>query len=167
MHENIDKYRETDLEKYLDTIYLYYNRNKKIFKELSELMQLSSESSFFTKLMNDVYQVHFRDYVNLEKTNLTNKFKYQLARFYESIGHTKVNMQSLISNFLSKPSGEVIDERFLSHDVTTLCIDDAKKSLNRVLLVNLLLTVFFWKYFCLKCGLLRFFWILLNFYVKY
>ena len=106
-------------------------------------MQLSSESSFFTKLMNDVYQVHLRDYVNLEKTNLTNKFKYQLARFYESIGHTKVNMQSLISNFLSKPSGEVIDERFLSHDVTTLCIDDAKKSLNRVLLVNLLLTVFF------------------------
>jgi hypothetical protein len=36
---------------------------------------------------------------------------------------------------LSKASSEVIDDRFLSHDVTTLCIDDSKKSLNRILLV--------------------------------
>lgn len=135
INENIKKYRETDLEKFLDTIYLYYNRNKKIFKELSELMKLSSESSFFAKLMNDVYYVHLKDYINLEKTNLAYKFKHQLERFYDSIGHTRTNTQSLISNFLSKPTGETIDERFLSHDVTTLCIDDAKKSLNRILLL--------------------------------
>lgn len=136
VHETVGQHRDTDLDKYLDTIYLHYNRNKKIFRELSELMQLSTESSFFSKLMNDVYQVHLRDYVNMEKTNLTNKFKCQLARFYDSLGHTKVNMQGLLSNFLSKQSDEVIDERFLSHDVTTLCIDDAKKSLGRVLLVS-------------------------------
>jgi hypothetical protein len=38
-------------------------RNKKIFKELAELMKLSSESTFFTKLMNEVYQPHLKDYV--------------------------------------------------------------------------------------------------------
>ena len=57
---NIDKYRETDMEKYLDTIYLYYNKNKKIFKELAVLMKLSPESSFFTKLLNDIYFVHLK-----------------------------------------------------------------------------------------------------------
>jgi len=98
-------------------------------------MKLSSESSFFTKLMNDVYHAHLKDYVQLEKTNLTNKFRHQLERFYDTIGHTKTNTQSLISNFLSKQTGEIIDEKFLSHDVTTLCIDDAKKSLGRVLLL--------------------------------
>ena len=36
---------------------------------------------------------------------------------------------------MSKPTNEIIDDRFLSHDVTTLCIDDTKKSLNRVLLL--------------------------------
>ena len=138
MNANIEKYRETDLERYLDTIYRYYNLNKKIFKELSDMMKLSCESSFFAKLMNEVYQSHLKDYVSLEKINLTNKFKNQLDRFYDSIGHIKTNTQSLISNFLSKPTGEVIDERFLSHDVTTLSIDDAKKSLTRVLLVCLL-----------------------------
>lgn len=135
VNANIEKYRETDLERYLDTIYRYYNLNKKIFKELSDMMKLSCESSFFAKLMNEVYQSHLKDYVSLEKINLTNKFKNQLDRFYDSIGHTKTNTQSLISNFLSKPTGEVIDERFLSHDVTTLSIDDAKKSLTRVLLL--------------------------------
>jgi hypothetical protein len=30
----------------------------------------------------------------------------------------------------------VIDERFLSVDITTVCIDDAKKALNRIQLVN-------------------------------
>lgn len=98
-------------------------------------MKLSSESSFFTKLMNDVYHTHLSNYVILERNNLTNKFRHQLERFYDTIGHTKTNTQSLISNFLSKPTGELIDEKFLSHDVTTLCIDDAKKSLNRVLLL--------------------------------
>lgn len=46
-----------------------------------------------------------------------------------------VNLR-FVSNLLSKTSNEIIDDRFLSHDVTTLCIDDAKKSLNRILLVT-------------------------------
>ncbi|CAF0747382.1 unnamed protein product [Brachionus calyciflorus] len=133
---NIEKYKETDLEKYLDTIYLFYNKTKKIFKELSDLMKMSSESTFFNKLLNEVFQAHLKDYINLEKTNLQNKFKAHLDRFYEKIGHTKKNLQSgFIPNFLSKNSNELIDERFLSHDVTTLCIDDAKKSINRTLLL--------------------------------
>jgi hypothetical protein len=41
-------------------------RNKKIFKDLSEQMKLSSESTFFTKLMNEVYQIHLKDYVKYE-----------------------------------------------------------------------------------------------------
>ena len=110
-----------------------------MFKELSDLMKLSNESNFFTKLMSDVYYAHLKDYVTFEKSNLTNKIKAQLDRFYESIGHVKPNAQRLMPNFLSKPTNEVIDEKFLSHDVTTLCIDDAKKSLNRIGLVLILI----------------------------
>ena len=40
-----------------------------------------------------------------------------------------------MSNLLAKTSNEVIDERFISNDVTTLCIDDAKKSITRTMLV--------------------------------
>jgi len=80
-------------------------------------MKISVESSFFSKLLNEVYQVHLKDYslynsfksfdrfeINLiwliwkmkrlEKMNLQNKFKFQMDRFYESIGHTKRNVPS-------------------------------------------------------------------------
>jgi fumarate reductase subunit C len=78
-------------------------------------MKLSSESTFFTKLMNEVYQPHLKDYVryvqrerslfcqlfivlflffSLEKINLQNKYKLYLDRFYEKLGHTKRNFQS-------------------------------------------------------------------------
>jgi recyclin-1 len=136
VNTNVEKYKETDLEKYLDTIYLYYNKNKKIFKELSELMKFSKENTFFAKLLTEVYQAHLKDYISLEKINLHTKFKAQLDRFYESIGHTKRNLQSgIVSNLFSKSNSDIIDERFLSHDVATLCIDDAKKSLTRISLL--------------------------------
>ena len=57
-------------------------------------MKLSSDSNFFNKLLNDVFSVHLKDYASLEKTHLQNKFKIQMDRFYEQIGHTKRNLQS-------------------------------------------------------------------------
>lgn len=133
VNTSIEQYRETDLEKYLDTIYMYYNKNKKIFREIADIMKISAESTFFTKLMNDVYQGHLRDYANFEKFNLQNKLKAHSDRFYDQINHTKRNPQSgFVSNLLSKSSNEVIDENFLSYDVTTLCIDDAKKAIERI-----------------------------------
>ena len=46
-----------------------------------------------------------------------------------------------MSNLLKSQAGnnpnEVIDDRFLSNDVTTICIDDAKKALTRIQLVFL------------------------------
>ncbi len=74
----------------------------------------------------------------MEKFNLQNKLKAHADRFYESIGHTKRNLQSgFVSNLLTKSTNEVIDEKFLSHDVTTLCIDDTKRTLGRVILVRI------------------------------
>ena len=78
-----------------------------------------------------------KDFVNLERTSLQTKFKLQLDRFYESIGHVKKNLQTgFVSNFLSKSSNEsTVDDRFISNDVATLFIDDAKKSLTRLSLL--------------------------------
>lgn len=46
-----------------------------------------------------------------------------------------MNTCRIVSNLFTKSTNEIIDERFLSHDVATLCIDDAKKSLTRISLV--------------------------------
>jgi hypothetical protein len=40
-----------------------------------------------------------------------------------------------VSNLLSKTNNELIDDKFLSPEVTTLCIDDTKRSLGRIVLV--------------------------------
>jgi hypothetical protein len=45
------------------------------------------------------------------------------------------NIISFVSNFLSKSTNELIDDRFISNDIATLFIDDTKKSINRILLV--------------------------------
>ncbi len=75
---------------------------------------------------------------SLEKFNLQNKLKAHLDRFYDHIGHTKRNLQAgFVTNLLAKSTNEVIDEKFLSHDVTTLCIDDTKRCMGRILVVNI------------------------------
>ena len=54
-----------------------------------------------------------------------------------------LNYSFKLSNFLSNNqsnsnSNEVIDERFLDFNTTAVCIDDAKKALNRIQLVRFL-----------------------------
>jgi exocyst complex component 5 len=141
VNSNIKQYEDNDSDKYLETIYLSYNKTQRIFNDISDLMKLSKESNFFIKLMTDLYGQHLENYVQLEKNNLQQKFKAHLERFYNSIGHTRKQGTGIRNILNYRPAqSEIIDEKFLSHDdffrITTLCIDDAKKSIKRITLVN-------------------------------
>ncbi|RDD44865.1 Exocyst complex component 5 [Trichoplax sp. H2] len=153
VHTNLDKLYQNDKEKYLKSLYDYYDRFHKVTSIITKKYDLSSEVSIVNKSKKSIFGSYMEDYISVEVKHLRDMFDNSISSYYSSIGHQKRQIATggLSQAFLkrSTDTSGIGDESLVSQEVAINMLSESRNAILRchLLAPKLSLPNYIWQIF--------------------